>query len=520
MRWKSSFLAKAFGVVAVALILSAVADANASAAVRAGVASVNITPDRPPLPVRDPLMAKALVVDDGNNKVVIICMDLVEATDKITKDVRGALQRELGIDPSCVLVNAAHNHRSGELDDAGEISRRGEELTKRIVGAVKQASQQMVPVRIGAGVGHEDRITMNRRLRMKDGTHWTVRHATPSPADADVVGLGPMDPQIGLLRVDTMDGKPLALVYNFAGHVYGGLPEGGITADFPGFASGVIEKAWPGATALFLQGAAGDTTPVRFKDFESPPPTVELGTKLGLSALQAAQNITTSDKAVVRVVRETIELPRRTDAAQRIQKLLAEHENLLQSMVPLNRGPYSGNRSLNIKSFLALQAKYAFAAQYPSAGADMYQDEEATGQNGLRHLDEENKKRIDAYRQDCEKMDRLITIRTNLAILYDQLDKMGNGPIPADVQAVRIGDFVVVTFPGEAFAEIGLRIKKKSPFPHTFIAGYTDGELVGDYAPTADDYGKQAYEDSYTQLAPEWGDIYVQKALEMIGRLR
>ena len=73
---------------------------------------------------------------------------------------------------------------------------------------------------------------MNRRLRMKDDTQWTIRRTTPSPKDADVAGLGPVDPQIGLLRVDTAAGKPLALLYNFACHAYCGTPGGGIGADF------------------------------------------------------------------------------------------------------------------------------------------------------------------------------------------------------------------------------------------------------------------------------------------------
>ncbi len=97
---------------------------------------------------------------------------------------------------------------------------------------------------------------------------------------------------------------------------------------------------------------------------------------------------------------------------------------------------------------------------------------------------------------------------------------MGKGPIPADIQALRIGDFVVVTFPGEPFAEVGLRIKKQSPFPMTFVAGNTNGEVAGDYAPTSDAYDKLGYEDSCTQLAPEWQAVYERKALEMISRLR
>ncbi len=45
---------------------------------------------------------------------------------------------------------------------------------------------------------------MSRRLHARDDKHWTVRRAAPSPADTDVVSLGPCDPQIGLLRVDNL----------------------------------------------------------------------------------------------------------------------------------------------------------------------------------------------------------------------------------------------------------------------------------------------------------------------------
>ncbi len=236
---------RCWGLAISVLVLSMSAAAEVSAALRAGVAAVNITADKPTEPVHDPLMAKALVLEDGGNRVVIISMDIVVAEDAIVSAVRRGVQQELGIDPSLVLLNASHNHRTEDQE--------AKDMVPRIVAAVKQASQNMVAARIGSGVGQEDRITENRRLRTKDGKHWAIRRATPSPADADVIGMGPLDPQIGLLRVDTLAGKPLAVVYNFAGHAYGGVPGGGVTADFPGFASRVIEKAWPGAVALFLQ---------------------------------------------------------------------------------------------------------------------------------------------------------------------------------------------------------------------------------------------------------------------------
>ena len=359
----------------------------------------------------------------------------------------------------------------------------------------------MVPARVGAGAGREDRITINRRLRMKDGKHWTIRRATPSPPDDAVAGLGPLDPQIGLLRVDAMDGKPLALVYNFAGHAYGGAAGGGITADFPGFASRVVERAWPGAVALFLQGAAGDVTPIRYKDFDAPPPTELLGTRLGFSALEAAQRISTQSQAAVRIVRDTVELPRRTDAEQRIQALQAEQEKILGFFTGVGCGAHGAGTSLNFKSFLPLYMKQAIDPEHPAYAAYLYEQEERTGQNGLRQLDKENKQRIAMYRQCIEKMDRLIVVRTSLQFLQETLQtSSASGPIRVEIQALRVGDFVLVTFPGEPFAEVGLRIKKRSPFPNTFVAGYTNGRIG--YAPTADAYDKDAYEDALTPLAP------------------
>jgi hypothetical protein len=421
------------------------------------------------------------------------------------------VQQELGIDPSSVLINTSHNHRASGQE--------AQDMVARIVGAVKRASQNMTPSRIGVGVGREERITMNRRLPMKDGTQWTIRRSTPSPADAEVAGLGPFDPQIGLLRVDTLDGKPLALVYNFAGHPYAGVPGGGATADYPGFASRVIESAWPGAVALFVQGAAGDITPVSFKNLEVPQPTEALGKRLGLSALEAAQGISTNVQASIRVLRETVEFPRRTDVAERIKALLAEQDKILQFYTAAGPGVGGNGLAVNFKTFLPLYLNQALDPQHPSDASYVYQQEELTGQKGLQRLDAENKQRIEIYRQCIDKMDRLITIRTNLRLLQEHLDKPQSGPLTAEVQAMKIGDFVLVTFPGEPFIEVALRIKERSPFPKTFVAGYTNGEISGHYAPTADAYDKQAYEDSCTDLAPQWQEMYERKALDMIRRL-
>ena len=52
---------------------------------------------------------------------------------------------------------------------------------------------------------------------------------------------------------------------------------------------------------------------------------------------------------------------------------------------------------------------------------------------------------------------------------------------------------------------------------HTFVAGYSNGHLG--YAPTADAYEDQSYEDSLTPFAPQWQEIYESKAMEIIAQL-
>lgn len=492
------------------LLLAALAAADATAAsLRAGVGVESITSDSPTKPIHDPLLAKALVVDDGKTRAALVCLDLIGASEPLTAAVRRQVYEELKIAQPNILVNASHNHHTN-----GQVA---SDVVPRIVRAVHRAVDSMAPVKAGAGAGREDRITINRRLRMKDGTHWTIRRATPSPKDAAVAGLGPLDPEIGILRLDRMDGTPLVVVYNFACHAYGGVPGGEATADLPGFASRVIEEAWPSATAMFLQGAAGDVTPIRYKDFDAPAPTEQLGVRLGLSTLRAAQGLSLTQEAAVRVEGGVLDLPRRTDVQARIDSLLAQQEEILQFFTGLGCGTHGAGTPLSFKSFLPLYMKHLADPEHPAYASYLYEFEAATGQTGLEELDAANRKRIDNYLECIGRMEKLIVVRTNLQMFQQHLKQAGAGPLRAEIQGMRIGSFVLVTFPGEPFAEVGLRIKKQSPFPHTFVAGYSNGS-VG-YAPTADAYDKEAYEDALAQLAPEWQESYETKALELVRRL-
>ena len=183
---------------------------------RAGAAKSEISTEDPSMIVHDPLFAKALVLADGRTRVVILTMDAVaiggicDISDEWLPELRARIESELDIPGANVLVNASHTHTPGPM-----LVEHAEQL-ERTLDAVRRAAASLEEVTVGCGAGHEDRWIINRTLRTTDGRGWTIRQANPCPPDDEVAGLGPVDPQIGIIRVDRADGSPLAVIYNFA----------------------------------------------------------------------------------------------------------------------------------------------------------------------------------------------------------------------------------------------------------------------------------------------------------------
>ncbi|MBN2308551.1 MAG: hypothetical protein JXR94_06240 [Candidatus Hydrogenedentes bacterium] len=491
---------------------TAAADTLRAGALRAGVAKTDITVDEEGIRVNDPLYAKALVLDDGTTKLAIIAMDVTaiggigEIGDEFLPALRERIEAELGIPGRHVLVNASHNHPPGRLLCDGA------EQVERTFDAVRRAFESMTAVRVGAGAGHEDRISMNRTLRLKSGKAWTIRHTNPCPPDDEVAGVGPIDPEIGVLRVDRVDGRPLAVVYNFACHPYLTVPRGGVTADFPGFASAVIEEGLgDGAMALFLQGAAGDITEILYKDVHRPRDSEPLGRMLGLSALRAWRAIQVKD-ATLRVVSEDIELPRKADFDERIAELESEQAKLLGSL----RGT-----SLNIKTFVPLYIQYTLDPEHPAYYSYRYLQSEQLGTDELSAIDAQNRAHLEKYLANIRVMEKLARIQDKIATLEKHraaTEQAGEPTLTTEVQAMRIGDFVLVTSATEMGVEVGLNIKSASPHEFTFIAAYSNGYIQ--YGPPASEYDKGGYEVTECLLAPEWQAIYEKKAGELLDALR
>jgi hypothetical protein len=169
-----------------------------------------------------------------------------------------------------------------------------------------------------------------------------------------------------------------------------------------------------------------------------------------------------------------------------------------------------------------LFVKYHLSGEFPSYYSHRYLHDDALGRDDLRRLDADNQRNMAQYLRNIHIMEELTRSQTNLGLLRKhQADNAaaGKSTIDVEVLGVRIGGFVLVTFPGEPSVQVGLNIKQRSPHERTFVAGYTNGYIY--YAPTAEQLRNVggAQEDSDCLLAPEWQQIYEERANEIIRRL-
>lgn len=191
----------------------------------------------------------------------------------------------------------------------------------------------------------------------------------------------------------------------------------------------------------------------------------------------------------------------------------AEQAKLLKSLA---------GTSLNFKTFLPLYVQYKVSGEFPSHYGPRYLHERAQGREDLRKLDEENRTNMEEYLRNIQTMEQLTRLGTNLALLelhQAKIREAGSKTLDVEVAGLRVGDFQLVTFPGELTVEIGLRIKKQAPAGLSFVAGYTNGYIY--YTPTAQQRNNSGYaqEDCDSMVAPEWQQMFESKAIAVLQRL-
>ena len=260
--------------------------------------------------IHDDLYATALAIDDGNAPIAILSCDLLAIHPQIVTHVRELVQSSTGIPGQNVMVCCTHTH-SGPPGYATGLAHPIDQayvgyLPFWLAGAVRQAWDRLTPARLGHATGAAT-IAVNRRV--VTGAGITIIGENPD---------GPFDPDVGVLRIDTATGAPLATVVNYACHpVILGPRSLAVSADFVGRARAVVEAA-TGAPMLFLQGACGDLNPLGGVQADYAP-CHKLGTILGGEIMRVYAGIEPQASPIgLRVRSTTIELPLRP---------LPEHEH-------------------------------------------------------------------------------------------------------------------------------------------------------------------------------------------------
>ena len=100
------------------------------------------------------------------------------------------------------------------------------------------------------------------------------------------------------------------------------------------------------------------------------------------------------------------------------------------------------------------------------------------------------------------------------------LDLERRGPsLDIDVQAFRLDrDVAVVLLPGEVFVQLGLEIKRRSPFAHTLVIELSNDNPA--YVPTERAFKEGSYEIVNSRIAPGGGERLVAEALRLLDTLK
>ncbi len=233
---------------------------------------------KPAAGTRDPLTARALVLDLTVGRVVWVTVDLIAVDRAFTREVERRLAGA-GLRQATVIVSASHTH-SGPgafidstamgwvaLDRFDAIVR--DALLDSVVEAVRRAEANAAGALVGTASVTAPPVTRSRLGR-------------------------PLDPEIVVLKVVTPSGAPIALLWNYAIHgTVLGPRNLRFSGDVTGAASAELERQL-GVPVLFVNGAVADVSPAGHGETEVARIGRELAAAVRSGSNRAAPASTTS----------------------------------------------------------------------------------------------------------------------------------------------------------------------------------------------------------------------------------
>jgi len=290
---------------------------------KAGTSLSNITPwygtslagsmsDRVATSINDELYVRSFVLDDGATTLAIALVDACMVEREYVDAGKARASEATGIPMENMLVAATHSHSAGTCAHIFQSDADPEYTTfvsRRIGDGITAAWQNRVPARIGWGSGSVPDEVFNRRWHLKEGAMSEnpfgrnddkVRMNPPRASDDLIKPAGPIDPEVAILALETVEGKPLGLLANYSLHYVGGVP--GVSGDyFAVFANRIAEllKARDTFVASMSNGTSGDINNINFavpaEERGSGEQMILVGNKVAAEVLRAYSYIAFQD---------------------------------------------------------------------------------------------------------------------------------------------------------------------------------------------------------------------------------
>ncbi|MHA4809660.1 neutral/alkaline non-lysosomal ceramidase N-terminal domain-containing protein [Flavitalea flava] len=282
----------------------------------AGTAKVSITP-KTDEPLHDSVYARSLVLETNGLRIAFISVDLAiftnEKIEKVCKEKYGISQ---------LILCSSHTH--SEPRAAGKMAFQGNPFTAfyedQIISAVGLAVNNMFPARITGGHRTFPQLGFNRLVVRDDGhsreSWFSDDHYTSE--NPERIPFGPVDPEVGVIRIDDLQGRPRVILMNYAMHADIVCNNYAISADYPGVACRKVEETFGGnINCLFVQGAGGNIESLQISSRRSGPndpfqtdyaPMERTGELLAYEVIKLAKTLTppSGDKAEIKVITDSL----------------------------------------------------------------------------------------------------------------------------------------------------------------------------------------------------------------------
>lgn len=445
-RHKTLALKSLRGIAAIAVLwLSTFATTSLHAEFKAGVAVVDVTPQKLPVivnggmtsrsidKVKTRVFARAMVLSDDDIQIAIVVVDSCMMGRVLLDDVKALTKIQTGIPTDRILISATHAHSApssmaclGTDADPDYVPF----LRQKIVEAIVEAKKKLQPAEIGFGRTQAPEFTALRQwIRRPDKIdidpfgNPTVRANMHAGADWSVsVGeAGPEDPELSLIGLRTRDGKPLAVFANFSMHYFG---DSDISADYFG---------------LFCDGFA---------------------LRLGFDPADSSFVGIMSHGCSGDIWRRDYTRPESWDPNLSIDRYA---KGLLDLAVPVWKSmTFRGDVTISMAE-QRLPMKYRVP----------------------------NKQTLEWAQRIVDGLDGRLPKDTTEVYAREQLFLHEMQQTEVVVQAIRIGDIAIATTPNETYAITGLKIKAASPLLDTMVIELANG---GDgYIPPAEQHAFGGY---------------------------